>query len=160
MALVKALNRRLADALALICAALLTVMVCAVFVQVLARYVFVASTPWAEEVAVYCFIWVVLLGTSIGVRTGQHLVADLLPGTLGTAGDKILLSFGYAISVLVAFIFVRYGADYAVLGLRRASISMGFPMFYIYVSMPISGVAMALFLFENIHDLWSKGRAA
>ena len=150
----KILNDKAYRVITIVCAILLTVMITTIFVQVLARYVFLASTPWSEEIAVYCFIWVVLLGTSLGVRDHAHLVADLLPPTMGKFWDKFFLTLSYSMVTLTALIFVRYGLDYALLGLTRLSFSMGFPMFYVYVSLPITGTLMLLFLAEHYRNLW------
>ena len=158
--ILKGVNDALYRALTVVCAVLLTVMVATIFVQVLARYVFLASTPWSEEVAVYCFIWVVLLGTSLGVRDHAHLVADLLPETMGPFWDKALTAFVYGTVTVTAAIFLWFGSDYAILGMTRLSFSMGFPMFYIYISMPITGAAMLLFLIERFHGLRVEERAA
>ena len=141
------------------CATLLTVLIVTIFVQVLARYVFLASTPWSEEIAVYCFIWVVLFGTSIGVRDHSHLVADVLPENLPATLDKGLTALSQSLITVAALVFLWYGADYARLGITRLSFSMGFPMVYIYIAMPISGGAMLLFLVERFHILFA-GRPA
>ena len=158
--ILKGLNDRVDRVLTFVCAVLLTVMVATIFVQVLARYVFLASTPWSEEIAVYCFIWVVFLGTSLGVRDHAHLVADLLPDTMGPLWDKALMAFSDGMVTIAALIFLGYGLDYAILGLTRLSFSMGFPMFYIYVSLPITGAVMLLFLIERAHALWSGDAAS
>ena len=141
----------------IVCSVLLTVMVTTIFVQVLARYVFLASTPWSEEIAVYCFIWVVLLGTSLGVRSHGHLVADVLPDDLPASVEKALVALSLALVTVVALVFVWYGADYARLGITRLSFSMGFPMVYIYAGLPIAGAAMLLFLVERFHVLFASG---
>ena len=153
--ILKGLNNRLDRVLTVVCAVLLTVMVVTIFVQVLARYVFLASTPWSEEVAVYCFIWVVFLGTGLGVRDHAHLVADLLPENLGPFWEKALMAFSLGMVTVIALVFLWYGLDYAILGLTRLSVSMGFPMFYIYISLPTTGAVMLLFLIERAHALWS-----
>ena len=158
--ILKGLNDRVDRVLTVVCAVLLTVMVATIFVQVLARYVFLASTPWSEEIAVYCFIWVVFLGTGLGVRGHAHLVADLLPDTMGPFWDKALMAFSDGMVTVAALIFLGYGLDYAILGLTRLSFSMGFPMFYIYVSLPITGAVMILFLIERAHALWSGDAAS
>ena len=153
--------RRLNDlvdlVLEIVCSILLTVMVTTIFVQVLARYVFLASTPWSEEIAVYCFIWVVLLGTSLGVRSHSHLVADVLPDNLPVPVEKALVALSLSLVTIVAVVFLWYGADYARLGVTRLSFSMGFPMVYIYAGMPIAGAAMLLFLAERFHILFASG---
>ena len=157
--ILKGLNDALDRVLAVVCAVLLTVMVATIFVQVLARYVFLASTPWSEEIAVYCFIWVVFLGTSLGVRDHAHLVADLMPDNLDPFWDKALITFSYGMVTVIALVFLWYGLEYALLGLTRLSFSMGFPMFYIYISLPITGAAMLLFLIERYHALWTGDAA-
>ncbi len=136
-----------------VCAVLLTVMVVTIFVQVLARFV-LSSAPWSEEIAVYCFIWVVLLGTSLGVRDHSHLVADVLPESLPPMLDKGLTALSHALVMVAAIVFLWYGADYARLGLTRLSFSMGFPMFYLYIALPIAGGAMFLFLIERFQVLF------
>ena len=145
--------------LEIVCSILLTVMVTTIFIQVLARYVFLASTPWSEEIAVYCFIWVVLLGTSLGVRSHSHLVADVLPDDLPAAVEKTVVALSLSLVTIVAIVFLWYGAEYARLGVTRLSFSMGFPMVYIYVGMPIAGAAMLLFLAERFHLLFTDGLA-
>ena len=155
--------RRLNDlvdfVLEIVCSILLTVMVTTIFIQVLARYVFLASTPWSEEIAVYCFIWVVLLGTSLGVRSHSHLVADVLPDNLPGAVEKAVVALSLSLVTIVAVVFLWYGAEYARLGITRLSFSMGFPMVYIYAGMPIAGAAMLLFLVERFHLLFTDGIA-
>ena len=153
----KSLNDLVDFVLEIVCSILLTVMVTTIFVQVLARYVFLASTPWSEEIAVYCFIWVVLLGTSLGVRSHGHLVADVLPDDLPAPVEKALVALSLALVTVVALVFLWYGADYARLGITRLSFSMGFPMVWIYVGMPIAGAAMLLFLVERFHLLFTSG---
>ena len=152
------LNDLVDTVLEIVCSILLTVMVTTIFVQVLARYVFLASTPWSEEIAVYCFIWVVLLGTSLGVRSHGHLVADVLPDDLPASIEKALVALSLGLVTVVALVFLWYGADYARLGITRLSFSMGFPMVYIYAGMPIAGAAMLLFLVERFHLLFASGR--
>lgn len=158
--ILKGLNNRLDRVLTVVCAVLLTIMVVTIFVQVLARYVFLASTPWSEEIAVYCFIWVVFLGTGLGVRDHAHLVADLLPETLGPFWDRALMAFSLGMVTVIALVFLWFGLDYAILALTRLSVSMGFPMFYIYISLPITGAVMLLFLMERAHALWSGDAAS
>lgn len=137
-----------------VCASLVVVMVVTVFVRVFTRYVFHLSLPWSEEIAVYSFIWITFLGISLGVRDQNHLLADVMPSNLRPAIDRALWLVVYAVTTFVAFLFLYYGWKYAVFGLRRYSISMKFQMTYIYASMPVAGVAIALFLAERVVTLF------
>ena len=158
--ILKGLNDALDRVLAVVCAVLLTVMVATIFVQVLAR----VTSSWPRRRGrrrsrSIVFIWVVFLGTGLGVRDHAHLVADLLPETMGPFWDKALMVFSHGMVTVVALVFLWYGLDYAILGVTRLSFSMGFPMFYIYISLPITGAVMLLFLIERYHALWSGDAA-
>jgi TRAP-type C4-dicarboxylate transport system permease small subunit len=121
-----------------------------VFAQVLTRYVFLAPLVWAEELAVFCFSWVVMLGIALGARERAHLVCDFLPRGANRRLDAVT-GMVAALAVLVAaVVFVVYGAQFAVLGLRRYSFATGLPMTGLYVAMPVSGLLMLVFVANQL----------
>ena len=132
----------------------LVILVVTVFMQVLGRYVFHLSTPEAEEIAIYSFMWLVLLAAANGVRDHSHLTADLLPNTLGPLGDRVIATLTYIVVGGLAVVFLIWGTEYAVMGLHRFSDTMGFQMFYMYVTLPICAFAMLLFLAERVVLTW------
>ena len=150
------LNDILYTVIKIFCAVFLTGLIVTVFIQVFGRYVLRTSTPWSEETAIYCFIWMVLMGSALGVRDHSHLVADLLPESMGPFLDKLVLSFTHVTTAILAVVFAWFGYEYAILSLTRYSDTMGFPMFYINVSVPVSGVAMLLFVAERLIDTWTS----
>ncbi|MDP6388442.1 MAG: TRAP transporter small permease subunit, partial [Alphaproteobacteria bacterium] len=93
--------------LTFLCAVFLAAVVVTVFYQVVGRYVLQVSTPWSEETAVYSFIWMVLFGSALGVRDHSHLVADVLPETMGPLFDKLIPTLTYAVVFVLALAFVR-----------------------------------------------------
>jgi TRAP-type C4-dicarboxylate transport system permease small subunit len=131
-------------------AALLSLLVVTVFAQVLARYVFLAPLVWAEELAVFCFSWVVMLGIALGTRERAHLVCDFLPQGAGRRLDGITETVAGLVVVVAAVVFIVYGSQFAVLGLRRFSFATGLPMTGLYVAMPVSGLLMLLFVGEQV----------
>jgi TRAP-type C4-dicarboxylate transport system permease small subunit len=54
------------------------VMCGAVFLQFFTRYVLNNSFAWTEEVAIYCLVAVVFLGSAMCVRTSRHIHVDFL----------------------------------------------------------------------------------
>ena len=58
------------------------VMVTVTLAQVIFRYVIAAPLPWSEELARYCFVWIVFLGGAIGLSRGIHLGVDLFVNML------------------------------------------------------------------------------
>jgi len=51
-----------------------------VTMQIFARYVdFIPRYIWTEELARFCFIWIILVGAMIAMRKDEHFTVDLLP---------------------------------------------------------------------------------
>lgn len=84
-----------------------------VFLQFFTRYVLNDSFAWTEELAVYCLIGVVFIGSSMCVRTNRHIQVDIfyrwIPAraarVLSTAIDITRIAFfGYGIWLLWRYI--------------------------------------------------------
>ena len=131
------------------CALLLALLVVTVFTQVLTRYVFLTPLIWAEELAVLCFSWVVMLGIALGTREHAHLVCDFLPRGAGRRLDALTEAVASVSLAVAAAVFVVYGSEFAMLGLRRYSYATGIPMTSLYVAMPISGLLTLCFIGEE-----------
>jgi len=70
------IDRNLEDRIILL---LYFVMVVMLFVEVVKRYVFHVSSPYANEIATYMFLWIVFLGMPYGIKLRSHIVIDVLP---------------------------------------------------------------------------------
>lgn len=88
-------------------------MALSVFLQFFTRYVLNDSFAWTEEIATYCLVVIVFLGSSMCVRLSRHIQVDFLyryipPGggrLLATAIDVIRVAFfAYAIKIVYRYI--------------------------------------------------------
>jgi TRAP-type C4-dicarboxylate transport system permease small subunit len=125
-------------------AALLMAMVAVTFAQVVQRYLLSSGITWAEEVARYCFVWIVFLGSAIALHRGMHvgvdLLTDLLPPPLKRAVAALseLLITGFCLAVIWASIPVlRVNA-------MQVSPALELQMSYVYAAIPIAMGLMAL----------------
>jgi TRAP-type C4-dicarboxylate transport system permease small subunit len=93
-----------------ICLGFFWLMASFVFLQFFTRYVLNDSFAWTEELAVYCLIPVVFIGSAMCVRRSRHIQVNLLYRYLPPAASRALSTvidliamafFGYA-SWLVA----------------------------------------------------------
>ncbi|MET0742384.1 MAG: TRAP transporter small permease, partial [Microvirga sp.] len=82
------------------------VMGLAVFLQFFTRYVLNDSLAWTEEIATYCLVAVVFLGSSMCVRLGRHIQVDLIFRYLPHRAARVLST---AIDI-VRTAFFAYGA--------------------------------------------------
>jgi TRAP-type C4-dicarboxylate transport system permease small subunit len=125
--------------------------------QILSRYTgLIPRYIWTEEIARFCFIWIVMIGAMIAVRDGTHFDVDILP-KLGQRANAILRLFTHLAMLAVALIFVTYGYQFAKFGSIQTSEIAGLPMLAIYIAWPLAGVTWLAFLgekfIEDIHIL-------
>lgn len=136
---------------------LLTVLMAALIVpvtmQILSRYTgLIPRYIWTEEIARFCFVWIILIGAMIAVRDGTHFDVDVLPHS-----SNPVVEFGFKLFVntailLMALSFLWWGYDFYILGSRQRSEIFGLPMWMIYVAWPLAGATWTLFIIERIYD--------
>lgn len=132
---------------------LMGVLIIPVTIQILSRYVgIIPRYIWTEELARFCFIWIILVGAMIAVRENEHFTIDLLPETKTRKGKAISLMLVDFMTFLMAAIFVVWGWPLVEFGLLQTSEMAELPMVYIYIAWPIAGVSWALFLVERTVD--------
>ena len=131
---------------------LMTVLIVPVTLQILSRYTGVIPRYiWTEEIARFCFIWIVMIGAMIAVRDGTHFDVDVLPK--GTAkAEAGLRIFVHLAMLLASLIFVTYGYQFAKFGSIQQSEIAGLPMLTIYIAWPLAGVTWIAFLGEKLRE--------
>lgn len=130
---------------------LLGLMVVPVTLQIFSRYTgFIPRYIWTEEVARFCFIWIIMVGATIAVRDGTHFEVDVLPRPKtprAQAIGQLIVSF---FMLVMALVFVWYGYDYAVFGYSQTSELTGINMIFIHGVYLLAGVTWFLFLGERV----------
>jgi len=132
---------------------LMAVLIIPVSMQILSRYTgLIPRYIWTEEIARFCFMWIIMLGAMIAVRDDSHFDVDVLPH-MGPRGEALSRLFVHLAMLLVALAFIWYGWDFAILGTRKLSEIFGLPMLWIYGAWPVAGITWVLFLGEKmVHD--------
>jgi len=93
-------------------AALLALMVVVTFANVVARYVFNSNLLWALELTTYLFAWLVIFGTSYGVKIGAHLGVDAVLHRFTLPTRRALGLLAVAACVAYAAIMLYGSWDY------------------------------------------------
>jgi len=130
---------------------LMGLMIVPVSLQVLSRYTgFIPRYIWTEEVARFCFVWIIMIGSMIAVRDRTHFEVDLLPHPKTPRQKGIAGLIVHGGMMLMALVFAWYGYDFAKFGAIQNSEMSGINMLSIYISFPVAGVTWILFLTEMI----------
>jgi TRAP-type C4-dicarboxylate transport system permease small subunit len=120
--------------------------------QILSRYTgIIPRYIWTEEIARFCFIWIVMIGAMIAVRDGTHFDVDVLP-KLGQRMEAFFRIFTHIAMLAVALIFVTYGYEFAKFGSIQVSEIAGLPMLSIYIAWPLAGLTWLAFLGEKVME--------
>ena len=147
----KRLNDALYRALQLLLTLLMALLLVPVVLQIASR--FSTAIPhyiWTEELARFCFVWVIMIGAMIAVRDGSHFELDLWGKPRSTRSQAIGRLFVHAAMMLVALTFVWFGYRFAQFGHAQHSELSGLNMLAIHIAWPLAGAAFALFLAEKI----------
>ena len=125
-------------------------MVVVTLAQVIFRYVIAAPLPWSEELARYCFVWIVFLGGAIGLSRGIHLGVDLFVNLLPDRFRPGLEALSNAFIACFAAAIVY--ASYPVINMNmlQRSPALGVQMSWIYIAIPISMCLIVLICLERI----------
>jgi TRAP-type C4-dicarboxylate transport system permease small subunit len=134
---------------------LMIALVVPVAMQILSRYTgLVPRYIWTEEIARFCFVWIVMIGAMIAVRDNTHFDVDLLPHARNPRLEALSRLFVHLMIGLAAVMFLIWGYDFAILGSRQTSEIAGLPMLSIYIAWPIAGATWLLFLVERVQADW------
>ncbi len=129
-----------------ICRALLAFFVTLLFVQIVSREFFEYSIPWGEELATYLFVWFAFFGASHAAKMAAHnrvtFQFKALPPIVATVceaiADFIWLCFN------LYFVYLSYDFVFNKMNLFWKSQTLGVPMKYIYMILPIAFAIMSI----------------
>lgn len=120
---------------------------------VFTRYALGEQAKWSEELARFMLVWVSLLGGAVAFGEKAHLGVDYFVGKLDPAAHKFVTIFGQLIVLFFAItIFIIGGSRVVAIQLRigQETPALRWDMGYVYLSLPIAGVFIILFMVEQL----------
>ncbi len=140
---------------------LMAALIVPVALQILSRFThLIPHYIWTEEVARFCFIWIIMIGSMIAVRDETHFDLEVVPMPKSARGQALARLLRHGLMLLVALTFVWFGYEFALFGFNQESELTGLNMLAIHIAWPLAGAAYALFLGEKIWQdigLWLRG---
>lgn len=126
--------------------------------EIVARVLFRLSVfGYTQEICSILFMWLSFLGISVGVKRGTHFSFSLLakrmkPGTVYII--EIITSF---VVLSVSLLFLTVGVKVTILALEERYIQLLISRFWQYLSIPVSGALMFIYIsFQLINQIKSK----
>jgi TRAP-type C4-dicarboxylate transport system permease small subunit len=110
------------------------------------------SLSWSEELARYCFIWLVYIGISYGVKKQRHIKVDVLLVLLKEKGRIVLTLIANVLFLIFGLFVIKHGYDIAaqLLAFGQQSPALHIPMGLVYMATPV-GIGLTIIrLIQNM----------
>lgn len=136
----------------IVCELLLAAFVLLLFAQILARQLFGYSIAWSEELSTYMFLWFAYLGAVVAAKMSAHnrvsFHLQFLPKPVSNAmltlADLLWVAFN------LYFVFLSWDFIFNRMNLFWKSQTLGVPMKYFYMVLPLAFVLMSVRILWNM----------
>lgn len=133
---------------------LLAIMVTISFINVLTRYFFKYSMAFTEELTVYLFVWVILLGTSMAFREGTHMAVTLFYSKFNKKIRKGLFILGYILSAIFFLALFYYGTIEVIeeFQMNAKTEAIELPVWLFTGAMPVVSICILIRIFFRLKN--------
>lgn len=138
---------------------LLVCFVVLLFAQILLRQFFQYSLPWGEELATYMFVWFAYLGATVAAKMSAHNRVTFQFKFVAPIVRKISLALADLLWVCfnMYFVYLSYDFVFNRMNVFWKSQTMGLPMKYFYVILPVAFTLMSIRILWNNYLTLVKG---
>lgn len=123
--------------------------------EVINRYVFNSSIAWAQEVAIYLYVFMSWMGASYAVRRRLHLSMDLIQSKMTPKLRIAVISFNNVLFLVLMGFVVYYGQEVALLQRNYGRTLFGMPSlqtWYFYILIPITGALIMVRILQRMYQ--------
>ena len=133
-------------------AAVLLGLICVVMaLGVFNRFVLKIPLAWADELATFSFVWLALIGATIGVRDKVHIGVDAVTRLFPRLYRRLV---AFSTLVMIEFFLVvltKLGIDLCIQIGDQRSPALEIQMFWVYLSLPVNAGLMTLHIAAAVY---------
>lgn len=129
---------------------LMVAMTCAVFLQVVFRYILDAPLDWSEEFARFMFVWVTFMGAASLTRFGQHIRVDAFHLMMPPAARAVVTVLGHLGALLCVYLFLIGGIGITRSEWIQLAPAMQIEMGWIYLAIPVAAALMTIWIVADM----------
>ncbi len=144
---------RYCQALTVLMAAALALMVLLVFTNVVLRYAFNSGITVSEELSRWLFVWVTFIGAIVAMQEGAHLGTDMLVSRLSVRGKKLCLVLGHLLMLFVCWLLFKGSLEQVKINWDSTSAAMEVSQGFFYASGLVCAVSGAVILLNHLWRL-------
>ena len=134
------------------CAIILAIMTILAFINVIARYVFLASFPWVEELNRLGLVILTYIGAAVALKQHAHLGLSILTDHLPKGAQKAVTVIGCIAGLFFCYIAINYGYKMVMNEYSHNVLTQGmqWPEYLFGMWMPIGCVVLAIRFVQQI----------
>ena len=159
MPAIKTLTVRLLGVLSIL---VFTALVVDVLWGVATRYVLGHQVPWSEELARLLLVWLSMLGTALAYVSRSHLGVDvLLQAMASPARSLAIVAIHLLVLAFAGGVMLHGGTTLFLERLDAGQVmsTLPFRKAWMYLAIPVSGLAMTIFAIDAMLDQVRHGLA-
>lgn len=126
--------RKLDNFLGMAAMAFIIVLACA---NVFMRYVIGRPWGWVEEITVFTFVWLTMLGASAVIHVEGHCSIDVLVTRMPPKYQRMTSIIADAIVLITLCLLIWFGILLTIRGYTKLTPMLGIPYSYIDASIPV-----------------------
>lgn len=140
-------NKKILVNLDLIIAAIaFIILVVTTFGGVIMRYLIGSPIIWAEEVQLWCFLWMTFFGSGAAFRFGSHVAVEIIFEKLSASLKKKVTIINYLIIMAILAYVCVLGGDLIALMLKigKETSILRVPYWFINAVIPVGSILMMI----------------
>ncbi len=120
--------------------------------QVFTRFVLNNPSTFSEELAKYCFVWLVVFGASFVFGENGHMRIEFIQNSMPNK-LRMAMQIFIEISIILfsALVLISGGLTTTKIAWTQMSAALNVPVGYLYAVMPISGFFIIFYSLYNIY---------
>lgn len=120
----------------------LAIMTTISFLNVITRYVFKYSMAFTEELTLYIFVWITLIGTAIAFREGANMAVTIIYNLCPKPAKKGLYCFSVICSIAFLTLMAYYGIVevYDEILMNAMTEAMSLPVWWFTIAVPAGSI--------------------
>jgi TRAP-type C4-dicarboxylate transport system permease small subunit len=128
---------------------LITLVVCIVSVQIIARYILHSPLNWSEELAKLSFVWMIFLGIPLVTQAGLHIQVEYFVDKLPEGLKKVNFIVMDVLALLFFVTIFIFGLVFIKSQLGMRSVALNIPMGYFSGAVPVGMLLEIIFTFDK-----------
>ncbi|WP_180270783.1 TRAP transporter small permease [Sporanaerobium hydrogeniformans] len=132
------------------------------------RYIIKNPLTWGEPVVLMCMVYMSLISAALAIRKDTHIRMTVIDFVVPRRVSDVLKGCAHIGITFFSWFMIIYGFEFCKIAAKSTMTGVGIKNIWLYLSVPIAGVALALmeserllnFIKRRLYPEWAKAQNA